>query len=130
MTQYNLRVTIAAPADMLDDCNALALCLGESPADINTFTRATHTDAEGNEYSVASTVAKPVFTEMAASELVAPTYAPDMDLEAAGRAQALLNFEQPVVPGKMNVFVGERWDRVGMHLHFMGLEPIPPEEGS
>lgn len=129
-TQYTLRVTIAAPMESLDQANALAVCLGESPADVLTFTGATHTDAAGNEYAVASTVAKPVFTEMAASELVAPAYAPEMDLEAAGRAQALLNFEQPVVPGKMNVFVGERWDRVGMHLHFMGLEPIPPEEGS
>lgn len=55
-------------------------------------------------------------------------YAPDVDLEAAKRAQEALNFEWQVEPDKMNVFVGEQWDRVDMHLHFMGLTAIPKEE--
>lgn len=128
MTQYTLRCTIAAPVSMLDDCNALAVCLGESAGDANTFTQATHKDAEGNEYAVASTVAKPVFTDMAREELSAPYYSPDVDLEAAGRAQALLSIGGKASPGVVAAIIGGRLESAQDHIKALGLERIVNEE--
>lgn len=124
MTQYTLRATIAAPITMLAECNALAVCLGESAGDINTFTRATHADAAGNEYAVASTVAKPVFTDMAKEELVAPYYAPDVDLEAAGRAQAVLAIGEQASPDVMACILGDRLESAQDHINRLGLTRI------
>ena len=89
-TQYQQRATIAAPAAHIPDANQLALCLGESTQDDRTFTVASYQDASGNLYAVASTVAKPIFAQIAGQPLQAPDHAPDMDVEAATRAQALL----------------------------------------
>lgn len=124
MTQYTLRATIAAPAAMLEDANALALCLGESPSDINTFARATHTDADGNEYAVASTVAKPVFIEMAAIPLVAPPYYQGVDLDAAGRAQAVLAIGEQASPDVMACILGDRLESAQDHIEALGLTRI------
>lgn len=128
MTQYTLRATIAAPVTQLEDANVLALCLGESPADINTFTRATHTDADGNEYAVASTVAKPVFEEMAFAETVAPDHAPDADLAAATRAQSILNIGDLATPEHITAIIGSRFESAQDHIAAMGLTPLPSEE--
>jgi len=82
-TQYSHRVTIAVPAAHIADANQLALCLGESAADDQTFTATNWQDAAGNLYAVCSTVAKPVFVELASQPLQAPEHAPDADLDAA-----------------------------------------------
>ena len=71
-TQYQQRATIAAPAAHIPDANQLALCLGESSADDQTFTTAAWQDAEGNLYAVSSTVAKPIFVQIAGQPLQAP----------------------------------------------------------
>ena len=86
-TLYQQSSTIAAPAAQIQDANQLALALGESSADDQTFTAASYQDAQGNLYAVASTVAKPVFAQLAGQPLQAPDHAPDMDLAAATRAQ-------------------------------------------
>lgn len=63
MTQYIHRVTIAVPETLLEKANHLACIVGESAADINTFTNCGWQDSRGNLYAVASTVVKPVFLE-------------------------------------------------------------------
>ena len=63
-TLYRQRATIATPAAQIPNANKLALCLGESSADDKTFTSASYQDAQGNLYSVASTVTKPIFAEL------------------------------------------------------------------
>jgi len=130
MTQYTLRVTIAAPVSMLSDANALALCLGESASDDQTFTAATHTDTSGNEYAVASTVAKPVFEDMAAEPMVAPSYAPDADVVAATRAQATLNIGDLATPEHITAIVGDRRESAQDHIIQLGLARIAQEDGS
>lgn len=132
-TLYVHRVTIAAPAAHIDDANALSLVLGEVPADINTFNHAGYQDAEGNLYSVVSTVVKEVFVTGANSELVAPSFAPEADLEAAGRAQALLNIgslESPVqaTPDSIAVILGDRFESAMDQVAALGLEAVPFEE--
>lgn len=92
-TQYTHSVTIAVPAPLVSDANHLALLLGESSADIETFKQASYTDGI-TEYAVAHTVVKPVFLAPAQTgELPeTPPHAEGLlDREAAQRAFDSLN---------------------------------------
>lgn len=60
MTQYTDRITVAAPEGLIPEANQLALHLGESEADAQTFRSADWQDESGNKYAVCSFVAKPV----------------------------------------------------------------------
>ena len=127
-TEYTQRVTIAAPAAHIPDANQLALCLGESSADNQTFTVASYQDADGNLYSVASTVAKSVFAEMAGQPLQAPDHAPDMDLAAATRSQALLQINGGIAtPDVIAVILGDRLESAQDHIKALGLERVQQE---
>ena len=124
-TEYTQRVTIAAPAAHIPDANQLALCLGESSADNQTFTVASYQDADGNLYSVASTVAKSVFAEMAGQQLKAPAHAPGMDLEAATRSQALLQINGGIAtPDVIAVILGDRKESAQDHINALGLTRV------
>jgi len=126
MTQYSHRATIATPAACIPDANQLALCLGESSADVQTFTTASCQDASGNLYAVASTVTKPIFAEMAGQPLQAPEHAPDMDLAAATRAQALLQINGGIAtPDVIAVILGDRLESAQDHIAALGLISIP-----
>ena len=130
-TQYQQLATIAAPAAHIPDANQLALCLGESSADDRTFTTASYQDAGGNLYAVCSTVAKPIFAEMAGQPLQAPNHAPDMDLAAATRAQALLQINNGIAtPDVIAVMLGDRLESAQDHIAALGLTPVPQVEDS
>jgi len=127
-TQYQQRATIAAPASHIPDANQLALCLGESSADDQTFGAATYQDAEGNLYAVCSTVAKPIFAELAGQPLQAPDHAPDMDLAAVTRSQALLQINGGIAtPDVIAVILGDRKESAQDHIAALGLTPIPQD---
>lgn len=98
MTKYVDRWTIFVPEAMIADANQLALCLGFTPDDAQTFGAASWQDAGGNLYAVASTLAPETFVTSATSQLAAPEFAPDVDLTAAGRAQAALVIYDPQSP--------------------------------
>ena len=128
MTKYQQRATIAVPEPLIAEANQLALALGESAADDQTFTTASYQDADGNLYAVCSTVVKPVFGQMAGQPLVAPDHAPEMDLDAATRAQALLRINDgPASPGAIAVIMGASTDSAQVHIAALGLEPVPTE---
>ena len=55
-TLYKNHMTIATPQHLIEAANHLALIMGESAADINTFTAANYQDSAGNLYAVCSTV--------------------------------------------------------------------------
>ena len=127
-TQYTQRATIATPVSHIPDANQLALALGESSADDRTFSTASYQDADGNLYSVASTVAKPIFAQLAGQPLQAPAHAPDMDLEAATRAQALLMINGGTAsPDVIAVILGDRLESAQDHIAALGLTPIPQD---
>jgi len=127
-TLYQQRATIAAPANHIPDANQLALCLGESPADDQTFDTASYQDASGNLYAVASTVTKPIFVEMAGQPLQAPDHARGMDLAAATRAQALLQINGgKATPDVIAVILGGRLESAQDHIAALGLTPIPQD---
>lgn len=128
-TQYKHRVTIAVPEMYIADANQLALALGESASDDQTFTATNWQDADGNLYAVCSTVAKPVFVELASQPLQAPAHVPDVDLEAATRAQALLSInDKPAGPDRIAVILGDRLESAMDHIAALGLGAIPTED--
>ena len=127
-TAYVQKATIATPAAHIQDANQLALALGESSADDQTFTTASYQDAQGNLYAVCSTVAKPVFAEMAGQPLQAPDHAPNMDLEAATRAQSLLQINGgKASPEVIAVILGDRLESAQDHIAALGLTLIEQE---
>ena len=128
-TDYTNKATIAAPVAHISDANQLALCLGESSADDQTFTTASYQDADGNLYAVCSTVAKPIFAELAGQPLQAPDHAPDMDLAAATRAQALLQINGGIAtPDVLAVILGDTTENAKDHLVALGLERMPQDD--
>ena len=127
-TLYTTRATIATPAAHIPEANQLALCLGESSADDQTFSTASWQDAEGNLYAVSSTVAKPIFAQIAGQPLQAPDHAPDMDLAAATRSQALLQINGGIAsPDVIAVILGDRLESAQDHIKALGLTPIPQD---
>jgi len=124
-TLYQQKSTIAAPATQIPDANQLALCLGESSADDQTFNTASYQDEQGNLYAVCSTVAKPVFSQMAGQPLQAPDHAPGMDLAAATRAQALLQINGGIAtPDVIAVILGGRLESAQDHIAALGLTQV------
>lgn len=127
MTAYLHRVTIACPEALLAEGNALALVLGESAHDVSTFREVSHVDAQGERYSVISTVTKPIFLTAAASPLVAPEHAPDADLALAGQAQARLQIydgSQQITPDMIIAVNGPTAEEA---LAALGLTPLPAQ---
>ena len=124
-TLYTQRATIATPAAHVSGTNQLALCLGESSADDQTFRTASYQDASGNLYAVCSTVAKSVFAQLAGLPLQAPDHAPGMDLEAATRAQALLRINGGTAsPDVIAVILGDRIESAQLHIAALGLTKV------
>ena len=127
-TEYKQRATIASPVTHIADANQLALALGESSADDQTFGAANYQDAEGNLYAVCSTVAKTVFAEKAGQPLQAPNHAPGVDLEAATRAQALLQINGGIAtPDVIAVILVDRLESAQDHIEAMGLS-VPQDD--
>ena len=127
-TLYQQRATIATPEAHIPDANQMALCLGESAADDRTFTAASYQDEDGNLYAVCSTVAKPIFAEMAGQPLKAPDHALGMDLAPAKRAQALLQINGGTAsPDVIAVILGNRKESAQDHIAALGLSRVPQE---
>ena len=131
-TAYLQKATIATPAAHIPDANQLALCLGESSADDRTFNIASYKDASGNLYAVCSTVAKPIFAQIVGQPLQAPAHAPGMDVEAATRAQALLQINNGTAgPDVIAVILGSNADSAQDHIAALGLKRVlEPEMGT
>lgn len=133
MTDYIKRVTIAVPESVIADANQLALCLGESAADDQTFETAQWQDDDGNLYAVASTVATDSFQTRAGQPLQAPNHAPDADVKAASRAQAMLeigSMDTPfsAFPDRIAAIVGESDEMASGHLEALGVSILEPDD--
>ena len=88
-----LIITIAVPAAHIADANQLALCIGYSAADGETYGAPVWQDAGGHLYAVASGQVSEGFPAAAAAPLSEPPWGADM--EAAARAQALVAIYDP-----------------------------------
>ena len=88
-----MRYTVAVPEQHLAKANQLAMALGLSVNDKNTYTELKYTDVDGNLYAVASFIA----SSATASKVDAPLERPawdaeneDIDMELAEHAKALI----------------------------------------
>jgi len=90
MTNFPYRATIICPEALIPDANQLAVLLGESATDDQTFGTPRYEDASGNLYAASSSVVTGSFEAKATTALEAPSHAPEADLTAAGRAQSAL----------------------------------------
>ena len=121
---YTARITIAVPVDLMPQANQLALLIGESPADVNTFTQARYTK-DGVDYAVSSTACVPrvvgYLTEGLphdpdSGDILNPN---DADLLQAGAAfQAI---QQGLILVSTNVDPSAAIDE-------LGIEPLPSED--
>lgn len=122
-TRYKHRVTIAVPEAMMEQANHLALIMGESSADIGTFTHAGYQDAQGNLYSVASTVVTDGFLAAQSNGLPeTPPHAAEADRDKAQQA-----FDSLGQPGGLMMVVNP--DAMAA-LQSMGLSAVPEPEPS
>ncbi|WP_371170285.1 hypothetical protein [Aliiroseovarius sp. 2305UL8-7] len=128
-----LRITIACPESRIADANQFALCLGYSSADVQTFQGAMWEDADGARYALASLLASAHFPQVATSELLAPTHAPNADIASATRAQMALEVWTPEMPGPFPTLTPEKLVAVigldaGLAIPLLGLTPVPVED--
>lgn len=93
MTQYTHRMTLAVPEPLIPQANQLALIVGESSDDINTFTQANYQDTEGNKYAVCSTVIKPIVLSL----LDTPLFNSPLQAEGANLEQAQTALDKVVM---------------------------------
>lgn len=128
-----LRITIICPEAMIGDANQFAFCVGNSPADAETFQRAGWEDAEGRRFALASLLSGDDFPQVAAGMLRVPAHAETVDLVAAARAQDALETWSPQMSatppapadGKLLAIIG-----VEPHvlIPMLGVTPIPIEQ--
>jgi hypothetical protein len=100
MTQYTNRLTLAVPESLMDAANNLALIMGESDSDINTFTTATWQDESGNLYAACSAVSKPAVVNALSTGLPdpLPSHAENADVALAQQAlDAIVVFDVGVL---------------------------------
>lgn len=72
-TEYTHRVTIATPESMIEKSNHLAVIMGESASDMNTFSTADYKNGNGDKYAVCSTVVTSTFISGASSGELPPS---------------------------------------------------------
>lgn len=115
---YDHRITLAVPASMIDDANALASCVGISPADVNTFQEPGWKDSKGNLYSVCSSQITVKVIGLLGGGLVVPEW--PVDLLAAQRAKDAIVIGGTASPSSIAVAI----DVDGLQaLYAMGLTP-------
>ena len=87
-----MRITIVCPEALITDANQLAMVLGLTVSDVNTYSTPTYQDGDSALYSAASFLASQVWIDKAKSLLVRPRWDEDsiIDMVAAKRAQQVL----------------------------------------
>ena len=107
MSEYNHRMTLTVPEQLMPHANQLALIAGESHDDVNTFTQAGYQDKEGNKYAVCSTVIKPIVLGMLNTPLSdGVLQAEGADLELAQEAMdKLVMYSDGVTVDSKHIFI-------------------------
>jgi len=90
-TAYVYRLTVAVPDALIESANHLAVAIGESAGDFQSFTQADWVDTQGNRYAVASTQCTETLFQYAGSPLQRREFAPEeWSFELASQAQAVI----------------------------------------
>jgi hypothetical protein len=119
-TKYTQRATIAVPKNLINQANQLACIMGESSADINTFTNADYQDAAGNLYAVSSAVVTDSFIAKQSAGITSiPAFAVGADVELAREA-----FDSIGKASGINLVIG---DNAQQSISEMGLTAYQDE---
>lgn len=118
-----MRITIACPEALQSDANQLAMALGNSTADIDTYKNLSMQDASGNLYAVASFPVADEWLTQAQSELVRPTWDAEqvIDMVAAKRAQSAVLTSATIIPAQPNLIACVFGDDAPNIVTAMGL---------
>lgn len=90
-----MRYTVAVPEQHTAIVNQLAMALGLSAADANTYTDLKYTDVDGNLYAVASFIASANIADKAQDTLTRPLWDEEeiIDMTQAEQAKSLVAFD-------------------------------------
>jgi hypothetical protein len=116
---------------MIGDARHLAMALGLSPADADTYRPPCNwQDSAGNIYSAASWESSAAWFAAALQPLTRPAWDTDalIDMAAAARAQAavvLLTEPAPATPAALTALI---WPDGPEALALMGLAPVPTDD--
>jgi len=125
MTPYVYRLTIAIPEALMEAANHLAVAIGESAGDFQSFTQADWVDSQGNRYAVASTQCTETLFQYAGSPLQRREFAPEeWSLELASQAQAVVELwmgEGEIPSADPNKIVGIVMDDPAQALQLLGV---------
>lgn len=122
-----MRITAAAPAALVSDANAFAMCLAFSEADGATYRGLNWQDSAGNLYACASWEARDEWVQGASQPLQRPAWDVEpykVNMTAAATAQAALVFSlEPIAadPAKLTAIGGMSGPDA---LAAMGLTPV------
>lgn len=107
MSQYTHRMTLVVPESLMAQANQLALIVGESLDDVNTFTQASYQDTNGNKYAVCSTGIKPIVLTLLTTPLAeSPLKADGADLTQAQQAMdKVIMYEQGVIVTRDSIYI-------------------------
>jgi hypothetical protein len=105
-----MRITCSAPEALIPQANQLAMCLGQSEADGQTYNGLNWTDGT-NLYAAASFDASEEWITFAQAPLTRPAWDTEevIDMDAAAAAQATMVFSTeaaPASPGQLTAIGG------------------------
>lgn len=127
-TPYVYRLTIAIPEALMTAANHLAVAIGESAGDFQSFTQADWVDSQGNRYAVASTQCTETLFQYAGSPLQKRDFAPEeWSLELASQAQAVVELwmgEGDILPASPEKIRGVVMDDAALALQALGVTRI------
>lgn len=131
MTEYTMRITIAVPESLMVPANHLAVAIGESAGDFESFTIADWQDAEGNKYAVMSSVITGLLLQYAGTPPQQREFAPEeWDAQLAMQAQAAITLwlgEGDPPAAAPDRITGIVMDDAWTALQLLGVSRIPSE---
>lgn len=124
-SKYIFRLTVAVPESMIVPANHLAVAIGESSGDFETFEIADWVDSQGNRYAVSSLQCTATLFAYAGGMLQRRDFAPqEWSSELASQAQAVIELwigEGPIPTAEPNKIVGIVMDDPMMALQLLGV---------
>ena len=122
-----MRITCSCPEALIYEGNQLAMCLGQSEADGETYRGLNWQDAQGNLYAAASFEARDEWIAAAQQPLTRPAWdtAEVIDMVAAECAQAALVFSTEATPASPAALTAIGGMDGPDALAAMGLSAVP-----
>lgn len=128
---YVYRLTCAVPEALIEAANHLAVAIGESAGDFESFQIADWVDSEGNKYAVSSMQCTQTLFQYAGGMLTKRDFAPDeWSFELASFAQSKILLwmgEGPIPTADPAKIVGIVMDDPRQALDLLGLTRVNDE---